>query len=71
MISEINIEKKDHYILYTTNYNIPIIMGNTNSVDDVLNFRAYWNKYSIYENKKNIEYIDLRYKDQVVVKKRN
>jgi cell division protein FtsQ len=70
IISEINLGKTGFYIVYISYYNIPIIMRNRNCVENILNFRAYWNQYSMYENKNSIEYIDLRYTDQVVVKKK-
>jgi len=70
-ISEINILNQKEMIFYSNNFCVPIIVGSDNILHKIENLDAFWKTYSIFENLNNINSIDLRFNDQVVVRWNN
>jgi len=67
-LSEVSVKNKNRVVLYSSNYCVPIYLGNENFVCKLENLNAFWHEYAIYEKLKNIEFIDIRFNDQVIVK---
>jgi cell division septal protein FtsQ len=67
-ISEVSVKNKNHIVLYSNHYCVPIYFGNENFVYKLENLNAFWHEYAIYEKLKNIEFIDVRFNNQVIVK---
>jgi hypothetical protein len=53
-------------MLYSTNNCFPIFFGEGDSEDKIANFNAFINSY--LDDIKKVVSIDLRYRDQVIVK---
>jgi cell division protein FtsQ len=67
-ISEISIKNNNQIVFYSNNNCVPIYVGSDDIIHKLENLNSFWKEYAIYENLKNIEFIDIRYNDQVVVK---
>jgi cell division septal protein FtsQ len=67
-ISEISVKNKNQIIIYSNNNCVPILIGSEDIMHKLENLNYFWKDFAIYENLKNIEFIDVRYNDQVVVK---
>jgi cell division protein FtsQ len=70
-ISEVSLKSKDQVVFYSNNYCVPIYFGNENFAYKLENLNAFWNEYSIYEKLKNIEFIDVRFNNEIIVKWKN
>lgn len=72
LISEINIDQKNDLILYTIESAVPVIIGSSVDAERKLrSFHAFWNTVAIQHDVGGIEYVDLRYRDEVVVRWRS
>ena len=67
-ISEISVKNKNQIVIYSNNNCVPIYIGSEDIMHKLENLNYFWKDFAIYENLKNIEFIDIRYNDQVVVK---
>jgi cell division protein FtsQ len=67
-VSEINISDSNNFICYTTNENIPILLGKGDLRSKFDNLETFLIKNIVSSDLKKIEFIDLRYRDQVVIK---
>lgn len=67
-ISEVSVKNKNQVVCYSNNYCIPIYFGNEYFVQKLESLNAFWYEYAIYEKLKNIEFIDVRFNNQVIVK---
>ncbi len=67
-ISEISVKSKEHIVLYSNTNCVPIYLGYGDIFHKLENLNSFWKSYAIFENLKSIEFIDIRYNDQVVVK---
>ena len=70
-ISEVSVKNKNHVVLYSNNHCVPIYFGNEDFIYKLENLNAFWHEYAIYEELKSIEFIDVRFDNQVVVKWNN
>lgn len=69
LISEINIDQKKDLILYTIESAVPVIVGSSVDAERKLrSFHAFWNTVAMQHDVRGIEYVDLRYRDEVVVR---
>ncbi len=67
-ISEINMNGGKDIILYSTDIAVPIILGRGDFGKKFVLLESFWKNFVKTENAANLQYIDLRYDDQVVVK---
>ncbi len=67
-ISEINMNKGKDIILYSSDVGVPIILGRGDFERKLLTLQTFWNNYVKPSNAKMLQYIDLRYNEQVVTK---
>jgi cell division septal protein FtsQ len=70
-ISEVSVKSKNQVILYSNNHCVPIHFGSEGFICKLENLNAFWHEYAIYEKLKNIEFIDVRFNNQVIVKWNN
>jgi cell division protein FtsQ len=71
MISEIRIRDGHDMILYSSDNGIPIIFGRGDAVKKMVELDAFWKKFVLPQGAQNIQYIDLRFDDQVIVANKN
>jgi len=67
-ISEINMNNGKDIILYSSDVGVPIILGRGDFERKLLTLQTFWNNYVKPSNAKLLQYIDLRYNEQVVAK---
>lgn len=67
-ISEIRVRNGGDMILTSAESGVPIIFGRGDIADKVARLEAFWSSEVLERGTKDLEYIDLRYRDQVVVR---
>jgi cell division protein FtsQ len=69
LFSEISIEQPRDILLYTTEDAVPIILGDAGDLDRKLrSFRSFWETIAVKTGTSDLEYVDLRFHNQVVVR---
>lgn len=70
--SEISLDGRRDFMLYTLEAGVPVIFGSAERVEQKLrSFRAFWESVAVRRDLAQLEYIDLRFSDQVIAKWRN
>ena len=67
-ISEVNIRGGGDIVLFSAEGGVPIIFGRGNIAGKLANLEAFWNDVVRVRGPQNLQYIDLRYQDQIVVR---
>ena len=67
-ISEINMNNGKDILLYSTDVGVPIIVGRGDFGKKLLTLHTFWNNFVKSQNTEKLQYVDLRFGDQVVVK---
>ncbi|MDP1678240.1 MAG: FtsQ-type POTRA domain-containing protein [Bacteroidota bacterium] len=70
-ISEIRLRKGHDLILYSFETGAPIIFGKGDAVKKMVKLEAFWQKFLQNNDTKDIQYIDIRFDDQVVVSRKS
>ncbi len=70
-ISEIRLRRGHDLVLYSFETGAPIIFGKGDAVKKMIKFEAFWQKYLQNNDTKNIQYIDIRFEDQVIVSRKS
>ena len=70
-ISEVSLRKGHDMILYSFELGIPIIFGKGKVVKKMVKLDAFWQKFLQGNEMKEIQYIDIRFDDQVVVSRKS
>lgn len=70
-ISEINMNGGKDIILYSTDVAVPIVLGRGDYGKKFVLLETFWKNFVKTENAGSLQYIDLRYDDQVVVRWQN
>jgi cell division protein FtsQ len=70
-ISEIRLRKGRDLVLYSFETGIPIIFGKGDAVKKMVKLDAFWQQFIRNNATTDIQYIDIRFDDQVVVSKKN
>jgi cell division protein FtsQ len=68
LISEIQLRDGKDPIMYTAEGGVPIIVGEGNIVDKLVRLETFWNNVIRDRGVQNLQYVDLRYDDQVVAR---
>ena len=69
LFSEISVTNGNDIVLYTLEAGVPVIFGATTDIEQkIMAFRAYWENVAAAHDVSGLEYIDLRFSDQVVVR---
>lgn len=71
IVSELNIDDNLNMILYLTKPKGKILLGKSFDKRKALYLSEFWRKIILHNSDVNYEYIDLRFKDQIVVKSLN
>jgi len=67
-ISEVNMNNGKDIILYSTEVGVPILVGREDYGKKLILFQTFWSNFVKSQNAEKLQYIDLRFKEQVVVK---
>lgn len=67
-ISEVHTEPGKDIILYTAESGVPIIFGHGGSVAKLVKFEGFWKDIVRHYGAAELNYVDLRFEDQVVVR---
>jgi cell division protein FtsQ len=70
-ISEIRLRKGNDLVLYSFETGTPIIFGKGDAVKKMVKLEAFWQKFLQNSDTKDIQYIDIRFDDQVVVSRKS
>ncbi|MBI3004024.1 MAG: FtsQ-type POTRA domain-containing protein [Ignavibacteriales bacterium] len=67
LISEVQIRRGD-IVLYSAEWGVPIIFGRGEAPAKLVRLETFWNEIVRERGAQNLQYVDLRYDDQVVVR---
>ena len=67
-ISEINMNKGGEIVLYSTESGIPILIGRGDAERKLTTLQTFWKNFVKEDVVHQLQYVDLRFNDQVVVK---
>ena len=67
-ISEIRLDGNREFIFYTAEFGIPVILGRDRIGAKLVKFDSFWNSAAVREGADRLQYVDLRFEDQVVVR---
>jgi cell division protein FtsQ len=67
-ISEVHMRDGGDILLYSAEGGVPIIFGRGDISGKLANLEAFWNDVVRVRGPQNLQYIDLRYQDQIVVR---
>jgi cell division protein FtsQ len=67
-ISEVQLRNGGDIILYSTEGGVPIIYGRGDMASKLVRLEKFWDTAVVTRGPKDLQYIDLRYQDQVVVR---
>jgi cell division septal protein FtsQ len=70
-ISEIRLRKGHDLVLYSFETGVPIIFGKGDAAKKIVKLDAFWQKFIQNNETKDIQYIDIRFDDQVIVSRKN
>jgi cell division protein FtsQ len=68
LVSEIQIRNDSDMVFYTAEGGVPVIFGEGNVADKLVRLDAFWNQVIQEQGLHNLQYVDLRYDDQVVAR---
>lgn len=71
IISEVRLRKGGDIILYSFEHGTPIIFGKGDVAKKMVKLDAFWQQLLRKNDSDNIQYIDIRFDDQVVVSKKS
>jgi cell division septal protein FtsQ len=67
-ISEVHIEDNGDLMCYTADTGIPVMIGQGGIGMKLLELDSFWKSYVAQRGSQNLEYVDLRFADQVVAR---
>jgi len=67
-ISEVNIDASGDMTLFTSEAGVRVLFGHGEAPAKLAKFDAFWTTYVQHQGAAALEYIDLRFEDQVVVR---
>jgi cell division protein FtsQ len=67
-ISEVHIEGGKDIIVYAAEFGVPIIFGRGDTAAKLLKLDSFWREFVNYRGAQELQYVDLRFQDQVVVR---
>lgn len=72
LFSEVDLSQPNDLILYTLEAGVPVIFGDSTLAERKLrSFRTFWENVAVKSRIADLEYVDLRFRDQVVVRWRD
>lgn len=70
-ISEVHAEEGRDLLLYTAEYGVPVVLGRGDIGARLVKFDAFWEEFIVRYGASELQYVDLRFEDQVVVRWKN
>lgn len=67
-ISEIHIDGDKDFVFYTAEFGIPVLLGRDRIGQKLVKFEAFWKSVAAQQGAHLLQYVDLRFEDQVVVR---
>lgn len=72
LFSEISLEHRRDLVLYTMEGGVPVILGQAERLPEKMKaFRAFWENVAMKYDPASLEYVDLRWREQVVTRWRD
>jgi cell division septal protein FtsQ len=72
LFSEISLEHARDLVLYTMEGGVPVILGSPERLSEKMQaFRTFWENVAMKYDPASLEYVDLRWKEQVVTRWRD
>lgn len=71
LISEVHLRNGGDIVLYAAEWGVPIIMGRGDIACKLVRLETFWNEVVRQRGSQALQYVDLRYEDQVVVRWRS
>jgi cell division protein FtsQ len=68
LISEVQLRNGGDIVLYASEWGVPIIFGRGEIPNKLVRLEAFWNDVVRERGSDNLQYVDLRFDDQVVVR---
>lgn len=68
LISEVRLRNGGDIVLYASEWGVPIIFGRGEIPSKLVRLEAFWNDVVRERGSDNLQYVDLRFDDQVVVR---
>ena len=68
LISEVRLHNGGDIVLYASEWGVPIIFGRGEIPNKLVRLEAFWNDVVRERGSDNLQYVDLRFDDQVVVR---
>ncbi len=68
LISEVRLRNGGDIVLYASEWGVPIIFGQGEIPSKLVRLEAFWNDVVRERGSDNLQYVDLRFDDQVVVR---
>lgn len=68
LISEVRLRNGGDIVLYAAEWGVPIIFGRGEIASTLVRLEAFWNSTVRERGSDNLQYVDLRFDDQVVVR---
>jgi cell division protein FtsQ len=68
MISEVRLRNGGDIVLYAAEWGVPIIFGHGEIANKLVRLESFWNSAVRERGFDNLQYVDLRFDDQVVVR---
>jgi cell division protein FtsQ len=67
-ISEVHIRPDQQLLLYTSEFAVPVVLGRENTAEKLVKFEGFWKDIVSHRGAQDLQYVDLRFTDQVVVR---
>ncbi len=67
-ISEVHVERGKDIMLYTAENGVPVVFGRGDAAAKLVKFETFWDEFVAHHGASELQYVDLRYEDQVVVR---
>jgi cell division protein FtsQ len=68
LISEVKMRNGGDIVLYSAEHGVPIIFGHGEAASKLIRLESFWNNIVRDRGSENLQYVDLRFDDQVVVR---
>lgn len=68
LISEVQLRNGGDLVLYTAEGGIPVLYGRGNAAEKLMRLEAFWNAVVREQGTQHVEYVDVRFEDQIVVR---
>lgn len=68
LISEVHVRNGGDIVIYAAEWGVPIILGRGDLPSKLVNLETFWNDVVREQGAQNLQYVDLRYEDQIVAR---